>query len=909
MISRINLNTLLLALIISSLSPYVTDHQILNAQSVQNFDLEGTVQSNEDNSALIGVTLELLQINEADFKSLRDNQKEQLSSQESLEITQNRRIKGTSTDANGRFTIEGIPSGTYLLVVRYIGFKELSMPIRIPEELPNRLRLFLDADVVKFGEIQVQASSFQDSTSTLTSVQRISSTQVQRLAGGQGNVFNLLKVVPSVTSTSDYSSQLIVRGGEANQNLFVLDDIEIYSPYQANGVGSLFNPNVIRDMDFYAGAFPASFGDRLSSVLVINTTTGNPTKVFETQLEVDATLAALTMKGAIPFWESSWIVSGRKTYFDSFANTFAQRVITQNDIAFPDFADLTAKLELRPGTGHTVSITGLLSDDVIDWIAREDQFGELESDRENFSGDQSSTNRALGLRWTYSPAPFFQTHLYSNYYKNTGDNGIAGDFRPGVVPGTGFLWESPVSDTDSIVIDYDQQYSFEKYTAGTRLFFTLPRHELEIGGGYDQLVNNLDINLGLNSLGEAMFATFEYASSMLEAFGDTLNSGAKTDRYYAYANYRLELFKDRLFIQPGMRYVQYGINNEAYLLPRFGVSLLPARGWTIRFGGGTYIQSPGFEKLIEPDNIFNVSKFNNINNLQSEQSQQVVLGITKNIGKSWQIEVEGYVKEYQNLITRSYQNLLVIEDVFNPVTNEGNTMLNPQNYYFELQREWRLTDNPVNNGTGRSEGIELLIQKYPSYNYKLSGWFSYIWARSERKEVIEGNVFSYPFDYDRRHTMNFISNFQSSDAWSFNLTWRFGTGLPYTEPIGLDPMNFTWQGDSFFISDPETGNIQLNPDFGELENVNQKRYPAYNRIDLRAQYSGTSGKINYDLYLDIINALNFQNVQSYKYVIYPVDPNPEGVPDFLRRSSWVELKREPIFMYPFIPSLGVKLQF
>lgn len=157
--------------------------------------------------------------------------------------------------------------------------------------------------------------------------------------------------------------------------------------------------------------------------------------------------------------------------------------------------------------------------------------------------------------------------------------------------------------------------------------------------------------------------------------------------------------------------------------------------------------------------------------------------------------------------------------------------------------------------------------------------------------------------------MNFISNFQSSDAWSFNLTWRFGTGLPYTEPIGLDPMNFTWQGDSFFISDPETGNIQLNPDFGELENVNQKRYPSYNRIDLRAQYSGSNGRIRYDLYLDIINALNFQNVQSYKYVIYPVDPNPEGVPDFLRRSSWVELKREPIYMYPFIPSLGVKLQF
>jgi hypothetical protein len=889
--------------------PHLTNLQFLNAQSFQNFELEGTVQSKEDNGALIGVTLELFEVSESVFEQAKDNQSRQISNRNSLELSQNSRIKATSTDANGRFTLDDIPSGAYVLVVRYVGYEELRIPIKIPEELPNRLRLFLNPDVVEFGEIQVQASSFQDSTSTQTSVQRISSTQVQSLAGGQGNVFNLLKVVPSVTSTSDYSSQLIVRGGEANQNLFVLDDIEIYSPYQANGVGSLFNPNVIRDMDFYAGAFPASFGDRLSSVLVINTTTGNPTKALETQLEVDATVAALTMKGAIPFWESSWIVSGRKTYFDSFANTFAQRVVTQNDIAFPDFNDLTAKLELRPGTGHTVSITGLLSDDVIDWIAREDQFGELESDRENFSGDQSSSNQALGLRWTYSPAPFFQTHLYTNYYKNTGDNGIAGDFRPGVVPGTGFLWESPVSDTDSIVIDYDQQYLFEKYTAGTRLFFTLPRHELEIGGGYDQLVNNLAINLGLNDLGEAMFATFETASPMLEAFGDTLNSKATTDRYYAYAQYRFELFKERLFVQSGMRYVEYGINNEAYLLPRFGISFLPAKGLTFRLGGGTYVQSPGFEKLIEPDNIFNVSKFKQVDGLESEQSQQVVLGVTKIIGSDWQIEVEGYVKEYQKLITREYRNLLILEDIFNPTTNAGNTMLNPNNYYFELQRQWKLTDTPVNNGTGRSEGVEILVQKFPSVNQAWSGWFSYIWAKSERTEEINGEPFTYPFDYDRRHTMNLIGNYKVSATWDLSFTWRYGTGLPYTEPIGLDPMNFIWRGDAFFISDPETGNIQLNPDFGELYNVNKQRYPAYNRIDIRAQYSGEFSGLKYNFYVDFVNMFNSQNVQSYKYVLYLVDPNVPGTPDFLRKSSWVELKREPVFMYPFIPSLGVKLRF
>lgn len=854
------------------------------AQSNTAINVEGTVQSKEDNSPLIGVTIELF-------------------------TSDDTRASASVTDPNGRFTLNRIMPGTYELVARYIGFEEYRLTIQVPEDVGQLLRIFMDPEVLSIGEIQVQASRFQDSTSTQTSVQRISSTQVQSLAGGQGNVFNLLKVIPSVTSTSDYSSQLIVRGGEANQNLFVLDDIEIYSPYQANGVGSLFNPNIIRDMDFYAGAFPASFGDRLSSVLVINTTTGNPTKALETQLEVDATVASLTMKGALPFWDASWIVSGRKTYFDSFANTFAQRIVTQNDIAFPDFQDVTAKLELRPGTGHKVSFTGLMSDDIIDWIAREDQFGEVESDRENFSGDQSSTNKAAGVRWTYSPAPFFQSHVYGNYYKNTGDNGIAGIFKPGVIPGTGFLWESPVSDTDSIVIDYAQNYSFEKYTAGTRLFFTFPRHEIEIGGGYDQLVNNLDIQLGLNNLGKEMFSTFETASGMLEAFGDTLTSQADTDRLYAYAQYRFELWKDRLFIQPGFRYVEYGINDEAYLLPRFGISLLPAKGWTVRLGGGTYVQSPGFEKLIEPDNIFNVSKFKEVGGLESEQSQQVVLGVTKTIGNDWQIEVEAYAKEYQNLITRLYQNLIVLEDIFNPTTNVGNTMLNPENYRFEIQRQWRLTDIPVNNGTGRSEGVEFLVQKFPSLDNPWSGWFSYIWAKSERTEEMNGEPFTYPFDFDRRHTMNLIANYRFSSKWDFSMTWRYGTGLPYTEPIGLDPMNFIWKGDAFFISDAETGNIQLNPDFGELENVNQQRYPAYNRVDLRVQYSGNTESLKYNFYLDLVNMLNSQNVQSYKYVLYLVDPNTPGTPDFLRKGSWVELKREPVYMFPFIPTVGMKLRF
>ena len=149
-------------------------------------NIEGTVQSKQDNSPLIGVTLELFTL-------------------------ENRRVAATVTDPNGRFNLERITSGSYELVIRYIGFEEYRLNLRVPEDVGQRLRIFMEPEILGIGEIEVQANSFQDSTSTQTSVQRISSTQVQSLAGGQGNVFNLLKVVPSVTSTSDYSSQLIVR--------------------------------------------------------------------------------------------------------------------------------------------------------------------------------------------------------------------------------------------------------------------------------------------------------------------------------------------------------------------------------------------------------------------------------------------------------------------------------------------------------------------------------------------------------------------------------------------------------------------------------------------------------------------------------------------------------------------------
>ena len=77
MISRIGVASLILISVVSFLIPHLTDFQFLNAQSVGNFKLEGTVQSKEDNEALIGVTLEFFEVSESMFEQANDNQRRQ----------------------------------------------------------------------------------------------------------------------------------------------------------------------------------------------------------------------------------------------------------------------------------------------------------------------------------------------------------------------------------------------------------------------------------------------------------------------------------------------------------------------------------------------------------------------------------------------------------------------------------------------------------------------------------------------------------------------------------------------------------------------------------------------------------------------------------------------------------------
>ena len=106
----------------------------------------------------------------------------------------------------------------------------------------------------------------------------LTSAAVQRVAGAGDNVFHALQTLPGVSATEDWGSRLSVRGGGPDQNLTVMDGVEIHNPYRLFGITSAFNPEITDRFELTAGGFGAKYGDRLSSLLLVDNRQGTTTR-------------------------------------------------------------------------------------------------------------------------------------------------------------------------------------------------------------------------------------------------------------------------------------------------------------------------------------------------------------------------------------------------------------------------------------------------------------------------------------------------------------------------------------------------------------------------------------------------------------------------------------------------------
>ena len=222
--------------------------------------------------------------------------------------------QGMATDINGYYIIQEIIPGNYTIMVSYIGFDVSRQPLSIMEDQSVKINIALVEQVVELTEVEVTAEKFQRRNNIQPSKINLSPRMMKAApALAEPDLFRTIQALPGVLMTSEYSTGLVIRGGNTDQNLIMLDGITVYNPSHLGGVFSNFIVDGVKEAELIKGAYNAEYGGRLSAVLNVISREGNKNE-FRGRANLSLLSAQTTLEG--PFYKGAWVLSGRRTYFD-----------------------------------------------------------------------------------------------------------------------------------------------------------------------------------------------------------------------------------------------------------------------------------------------------------------------------------------------------------------------------------------------------------------------------------------------------------------------------------------------------------------------------------------------------------------------------------------------------------------
>jgi hypothetical protein len=263
---------------------------------------------------------------------------------------------GNVTNNMGYFIISNVPGGKFKLLISYVGYKPEVKEISVNSSKESPLKIYLKPEAVQAGEIVVSGDSVKVIDKLFTkpvSKIELNSKQVNQIPQVvEADLLRSLQTMPGITSLSDFSSALYVRGGTPDQNLYLVDGTDVYNPEHAFGIFSTFNTNAIKKVEVSKGGFGAEYGGRLSSVLNVTNLDGNRNN-FEGTVNISLLSGSTTLQ--IPLG-SIGSISGsfRRTYIDQ---TYAKWSKDIPDYYFYD-ANLKGFFDLGDNDKLTVSYFG-----------------------------------------------------------------------------------------------------------------------------------------------------------------------------------------------------------------------------------------------------------------------------------------------------------------------------------------------------------------------------------------------------------------------------------------------------------------------------------------------------------------------------------------------------------------------
>ncbi|MFZ1454715.1 MAG: TonB-dependent receptor [Saprospiraceae bacterium] len=628
---------------------------------------------------------------------------------------------GTVTNTYGFYSITVPVSSNLDLVFSYIGYNNENKTIDVTKDV--KVDVSLKAEI-QLETIEIIAGKERKiERETQMSVAEIPIKQIKKVPAllGEVDLLRVLQLLPGVQSGGEGQSGFYVRGGSPDQNLILLDGVPVYNASHLFGFFSVFNSDAIKDVKLIKGGFPARYGGRLSSVLDINMKEGN-NKEFHGNASVGLVASKFTLEGPISKGNTSFLISGRRTYIDVLAQPVIRKGFADDDtdgsVGYY-FYDLNGKIN------HRISDRDRL---YLSVYTGRDKFYFDQKDKSGTARNYTNTGLGWGnitsaLRWNreISNKIFANTTLtYSQYKLDT--RVLSGTEFPSSsdIDEIGIKYLSGIRDL-AFKIDLDYIPSTKYYTkTGANVIY----HRFDPGLFTLNQKNTRD-NLNFNTeIGQKEVYATEFA---------------------AYVESDITLTKTTK-VNAGLHFSGFAVQDKVYtsMQPRISFNQVMTGDIGFKASFATmrqYINLLAFEGIGLPTDLWLPTTAR----IKPQDSWQVAAGFAKTF-KNYEVSLEGYYKKMKNLI--AYKD------------GEG---------LFDLS-DWQ---DRVTQGNGDSYGLELFLQKKEG---RFSGWIGYTlsWSNRQFDEINDGKKF--PFRYDRRHDISLVGMYDLSKKINLAATWVYGTG-------------------------------------------------------------------------------------------------------------------------------------
>ncbi len=623
---------------------------------------------------------------------------------------------GTVSNAYGFYSLT-LNEGTYDIQFSYLGYKSLIKKVQLTENVK------MNVDLVSGVAIQEVVISSENVRKNIEDTEMgtidISMETVKKLPAlmGEVDLLKTLQLLPGVSSASEGTAGIYVRGGGPDQNLVLLDEAIVYNTGHLFGFFSVFNSDAIKNSVIIKGNMPANYGGRISSVIDIQMKEGN-NQNYIVEGGIGLISSRLTIQGPIQKEKSSFILSGRRTYALDLAQPFINQTKYEGTNYY--FYDLNAKLNYQFSNRDRIYISAYFGRDVFLFANQE----------RGFSVDLPYGNATGTLRWNhiFNDNTFLNVSLISNDYK-FGLHGGQEAFRFGV---------------DSGVRDYSAKADIDYYPN--------PSHLIKTGLRYTY--HKLSPNVVNATNGEVEFrTTFEpkYGHESELYFLDdwTVRSGFKLN-----LGMRLSMFNH---VGPytssidSTRYLK-AEHVKSYYVPEPRIGFTKSLTTSSSVKGGFSVSSQYLHLVSNSGSTLPADIWVPSTEIVKPQiGLQYALGYFRNfMDNAIETSVEVYYKDLRNQL--DYKESYV------------------ENFSAEVENEFVA-------GTGRAYGLELFVRKNKG---ALTGWIGYTLSRTERWFSEIENKRVYPAVYDRPHDLSVVANYQLSKNWQVSASFIYATGKSYT---------------------------------------------------------------------------------------------------------------------------------